>query len=44
MNAWCALIAYAAITMPSISACGLFSSVGMSLHAPGSDSSAFTTR
>ena len=30
--------------MPSISACGLFSSVGMSLHAPGSDSSAFTTR
>ena len=30
--------------MPSISAWGLASSVGMSLQAPGSDSSAFTTR
>src|SRR5216683_423964 len=29
--------------MPSISACGLASSVGMSLQAPGSDSSALTT-
>ena len=32
------------MTVPSISACGLFSIVGMSLQAPGSDSSALTTR
>ena len=44
MKAVFARIAYAAITVPSISACGLFSIVGMSLQAPGSDSSAFTTR
>lgn len=30
--------------MPSISACGLAKSSGMSLQVPGSDSSALTTR
>ena len=30
--------------MPSMRAWGLLSSVGMSLQAPGSDSSALTTR
>ncbi len=44
MNAWLARIAYDAWMQPSMSACGLASMSGMSLQAPGSDSSALTTR
>ena len=44
MNAWDARMAYAAITMPSISTWGVASMRGMSLQVPGSDSSALTTR
>ena len=44
MNAWLARIAKDVMITPSIKACGLAIMMGMSLHAPGSDSSAFTTR
>src|SRR5690349_11869072 len=44
MNAWPAPIAYEAMAAPSMSRCGLAIISGTSLHAPGSDSSALTTR
>ena len=44
MNAVFAWIAYAAITVPSISTCGLAIISGTSLQVPGSDSSALTVR
>ena len=44
MNAWPAPIAYAAMAAPSTSRCGLAIISGTSLQAPGSDSSALTTR
>ncbi|SKS34751.1 Uncharacterised protein [Mycobacteroides abscessus subsp. abscessus] len=44
MKACEARIAKAAITIPSISVCGVASISGMSLQVPGSDSSALTTR
>ena len=44
MNAWLARMAYDAMMMPSISACGLAIMNGVSLQVPGSLSSALTTR
>ncbi len=37
-------MAYDAMATPSTSACGLAMRNGVSLHVPGSDSSALTTR
>ncbi len=36
--------AYDAISIPSINMCGSYASSSRSLHVPGSDSSALTTR
>ena len=44
MKAWLAPAACAAITIPSISMCGLFCISSRSLKVPGSDSSALQTR
>ncbi len=44
MNAWLAPIAYEAMAAPSMSRCGVAIISGTSLQAPGSDSSALTTR
>ena len=44
MNAVCALMAYDEMMTPSTSVWGVASISGMSLHVPGSDSSALTTR